>query len=402
MKRFKKRRVRNIVRAFTTLILIVVLSFTTVLAGDDEIDDLNGKIDDTKSKIEEAEATVESLKSEQASIARTIDEIDNKIEMYNGEAVEYEKQKELLQEKMDETEKELENVKAEEEAQYEAMKKRIKYAYEHGNVEYLDTVFASADMSDMINQSEYVDKVYQYDAKMLKELVRIRSKVEELQVTLDQQLAEVTQLEKQAQDSLAAAEILLNAKKKQVSNYQGEINKKEELIAKYNADMAAMEAQIDAIIKKREEEAARKRAEAAAAGQASADQVYYNGGALQWPVSGYSRISCGYGSANAITGRPHYGIDIPCPVGTPVHAAEAGVVAATGYNGSQGNYVLIDHGGGLYTIYMHNSGFAVGTGQTVARGQVIAYAGATGMATGSHCHIGVRMGGSYVNPLGFF
>jgi murein DD-endopeptidase MepM/ murein hydrolase activator NlpD len=97
----------------------------------------------------------------------------------------------------------------------------------------------------------------------------------------------------------------------------------------------------------------------------------------------------------------HEGIDIAVPTGTPVAAAASGTVITAGWLGGYGNLVVIDHGNGLATAYGHNSGLAVGVGQSVAQGQVIAYSGSTGHSTGPHVHFEVRVNGSPVDPLGY-
>lgn len=94
----------------------------------------------------------------------------------------------------------------------------------------------------------------------------------------------------------------------------------------------------------------------------------------------------------------HQGLDIGCEYGTDIVAAEAGTVIISEYNSGCGNYVMIDHGNGVCTVYMHNSQLVVGVGQSVEKGQVIAKAGSTGISTGTHCHFGVRINGTYVNP----
>ena len=86
------------------------------------------------------------------------------------------------------------------------------------------------------------------------------------------------------------------------------------------------------------------------------------------------------------------------PSGSPILAAYNGVVVASAYNSSMGNYIMINHGGGLYTIYMHASALYVSAGQTVSMGDKIAAVGTTGRSTGNHLHFGVRLNGEYVNP----
>jgi murein DD-endopeptidase MepM/ murein hydrolase activator NlpD len=119
-------------------------------------------------------------------------------------------------------------------------------------------------------------------------------------------------------------------------------------------------------------------------------------GVLGWPVSG--PVVSGFGMRS---GRMHEGIDITCATGTPVVASGDGTVIWAGWRGGYGNLVVVDHGGGLSTAYAHNSGFASSVGQTVARGQVVAYAGSTGNSSGPHVHFEVRVNGGAVDPLGY-
>lgn len=123
---------------------------------------------------------------------------------------------------------------------------------------------------------------------------------------------------------------------------------------------------------------------------------------MGWPVPGYSRISSPYGyRIHPIfkTKKLHTGIDIPAPTGTSIAAGSDGTVIYTGTLGGYGKAVMIDHGGGIVTLYAHNSSIVVSEGQSVKRGNTISKAGSTGYSTGPHLHFEVRKGGSYVDPL---
>ena len=118
----------------------------------------------------------------------------------------------------------------------------------------------------------------------------------------------------------------------------------------------------------------------------------------------YNQITSYFGSRTSpVAGASsnHRGIDIACDTGAAVVAAASGTVIVAAYNYAEGNYVCIDHGGGVVTVYMHNSSLAVSVGETVTAGQQIASAGSTGVSTGPHCHFGVRVNGAYVDPLSY-
>lgn len=384
---------RKFMKVLTALILVGVMGATTVHA--ETIEGLQGDKSDLEDKKEEAQSVVDQLKAEQDDILSAIKELDDKVAEFTRQIQDLEDQKVVLEADIVTTKEELEVAKAEEAAQYEAMKLHIQYAYENGEVDYLDTVFANAEISDMINESEYAEQIYKYDSKQLAELVEIKTSIEEKQAQLEQDLEDVERIEADVQESREAINIMIDGKRAQVENYENSIDKQEKYIAQINADIAALDNQIAAL------EAQFAAAQAAAAANGEDVPVYYTGGAFQWPVSSGGQITSYFGPRDMFGRSFHYGLDIGCAEGTPILACEAGVVIGAGYSGTMGNYVIISHGNNVTTTYMHNSSIAVSIGQEVARAQVIAYAGSTGQSTGPHCHLGVRVNGVYVDPLGY-
>ena len=154
---------------------------------------------------------------------------------------------------------------------------------------------------------------------------------------------------------------------------------------------------IEAEIRRQEEEARKK---AAAAGQ-SYKTISLGDIKFIWPCPSSGRITSGFGGRSSPTAGAssnHQGIDIGAPTGTDIVAAAAGEVVVSTYSYSAGNYVMLSHGGGVYTVYMHASKLLVSAGDSVKQGQVIAKVGSTGYSTGPHLHFGVRVNGTYVNP----
>ena len=137
---------------------------------------------------------------------------------------------------------------------------------------------------------------------------------------------------------------------------------------------------------------------------AAENRKTYDGGMFAWPCPSYTRVSSDYGTRiHPILHieRFHNGIDLAAPGGSPILAAYSGRVVAAAYSSSMGNYVMIDHGSGLYTIYMHASALSVSAGQEVQKGQQIGAVGSTGRSTGNHLHFSVRLNGSYVSPWNY-
>lgn len=379
-----------------TVIAFMIAGAMCIPVQASTISELKEEKKQQEDKKAEAQATVDKLQQQQDNILDAIAALDSQVAEYNSQIAELELQKEGLEQDIETTKAELVAAQAEEEEQYEAMKLHIQYAYENGQVAYLDTIFSTADVSDIVNNSEYAEQIYSYDSNMLNELIGIKQTIAEKQAQLETDLETVQGIEEEVQESKEAVEIMIEGKQTQVANYENSIENYEEQIKQIEADIAATDAAIAAA----EAEYLRQQQAAMAAGQDV--PVYYTGGSLQWPVSTGGTITSYFGprqSPGGIGSRNHQGLDIGCPTGTPIVACESGTVISSAYSSSMGNYVVIAHGNGLTTTYMHNSSLAVSAGQEVVRGQVIAYAGSTGNSTGPHCHLGVRINGVYVDPL---
>ena len=194
-----------------------------------------------------------------------------------------------------------------------------------------------------------------------------------------------------------AVEELIGEKEQQINSYAYDISNKEQAIKEYEADIAEQ----NQIIKDLEAAVA---AERQAIYDAEHPKITYDGGVFAWPAPSYKRISDDYGNRiHPILGTQqfHNGVDMAAPGGSPILAAYDGEVVAASYSSSMGNYIMIDHGNTLYTIYMHASALYVKKGDVVARGQQIAAVGSTGRSTGNHLHFSVRLNGSYANPWNY-
>jgi len=191
---------------------------------------------------------------------------------------------------------------------------------------------------------------------------------------------------------LAEAIVALDAKRADLAEAAAA---QERRLAVIDAQIAEFEQEISALAK--EESSIR------AAIQASSNPAPGKTGALLRPVPG--AVSSGFGKrVHPISGgvKMHNGVDMNARMGDPIKAAEAGVVIVSGVKGGYGNAVMIDHGGGMVTLYGHQSKLGVSVGQTVARGQVIGWVGATGQATGPHLHFEVRINGTPRNPVNYW
>lgn len=280
------------------------------------------------------------------------------------------------------------------------MKLRIQYMYENGNVSFADSIMTSKNASQLLNRAEYASQIATYDRKMLKEYQATREKINQKEQDLETEHSNLLALQESTEAKQASVKELMSSKQKELTSYNSQIGAAQSSIDQYNADIKAQENQMKAIEAemKRKEEEARKKAEA----QKKTYNVTNLGNiSFKWPCPSSGRITSGFGGRKSPTkgaSSNHQGIDISASTGASIVAAADGTVVIATYSYSAGNYIMIDHGGGVSTVYMHCSQLLASQGQKVKKGQTIARVGSTGYSTGSHLHFGVRSGGSYVNP----
>ena len=294
--------------------------------------------------------------------------------------------------------KELEDAQEKEDAQYQAMKDRIKFLYEKGDAYYLELLFCANSFSDFVNKKEYIEKISEYDNNMLEEYVKNRELIEVCKAELEAEEELLAEAKAKVDEEQANLEALISTKEGEINRYTGDINNKQKAIEEYEADIAMENDTIQALEAALAEERRRLLEEN------GAENIIYDGGMFKWPAPSYTRISSDYGTRmHPILGveKFHNGVDMAAPGGSPILAAYDGEVIAADYNSSMGNYIMINHGGGLITIYMHASALYVSKGTMVARGDKIAAVGTTGRSTGNHLHFGVRLNGNYVSPWNY-
>ena len=394
-----------------------------------------------KQKTEQKIAELEALKGDTQAYIR---ELDMQLLQLADELDQLETDIAAKQAEVDETTAHLAEAEQTEREQYEAMKLRIQYMYEKGDSSYLDMLLSSGSMSELLNRAEYIQEISVYDRDMLEKYKAIVADIAATKVKLEEELQQLEDLKTQTEAKQQSVLMLVDEKNKELANLNSQLETQAELRAGYEADLAetnARIAQMEEEIRKAEEEArrraeeearrkaeeeARRKAEEAAraregAGEASGQAVdapkdtekkssssSSSGskatGSLSWPLPASDYVPSGFGhreSPTAGASSNHQGIDIGASTGSSITAADGGTVITASYSSSAGNYVVISHGNGLSTVYMHCSKLLVSEGDTVSKGQTIAKVGSTGYSTGPHLHFGVRKNGSYVDPTDY-
>lgn len=362
-----------------------------------EVENAKKEVESLKTDLTDVEKVKKELEQSKSDLTAYVTQLDAELGTIQEKIEEY---KNLITEKeaeIDTTTQELNDAIAKQEEQYEAMKERIKFMYEKGDTLYLELIFSANGFSDTMNKADYIEALSSYDRNKLDEYVQTKEMIALCKEELEAEKTVLDEAKIAVEKEEAAVSTLISEKESQINSVSADISDKEAAIKEYEDMIATQNAEIAALEKAIAEEKAKLAAQNATA-------RVYDGGMFAFPCPGYKRLSDDYGNRiHPTLGvlKFHNGIDLAAPAGTPILAAYNGDVVAAGYSSSMGNYIMIDHGGGLYTIYMHASALYVSKGQEVTKGQTIAGVGTTGRSTGNHLHFGVRLNGNYVSPWNY-
>ena len=333
-----------------------------------------------QNKIDQAEAEKKSVLSQKSDLEKQIAKVQGEIDVIQGEIDELSSQINQKQAEIEEAE-----IKAQE--QYELMKIRLRTMYEDNSTSYITLLFSGESLSDIVSYAELIKQVLSHDNNMYDDIIATKELIEESKKEIEEKRTEEESKKSVVEEKKA--------------ELQSENDKLAQTASKLTNDIAAFRKAYE----EAEEIQRRAREEAARRANQLGGAVTYTGGKLQWPSPGYTTVTSPYGwRLHPVLGvnKFHSGIDIAVPMGAPIVAAEAGTVVTSSYDKGYGNYVVISHGGGMTTLYAHNSKVLVSVGQQVSRGQQIAACGSTGMSTGPHCHFEVLKNGATTNPLSYY
>ena len=357
-----------------------------------EIEEANAQRAELAGRVTDLNASQNRLASLRSDLNAYVTELDAELVIMQDNIAALNEQIIAKEYEISQTEAELAQAEETEAIQHDAMIVRMRLMYEQGDKSMIDMLFSARSLRDLLNSADYIEKVVQYDRSLWEEY---KANVEYISLCKQQ-----LDLQKEILDEAKAAaeleeqnqETLINEKNAEINSYNVQINATQAEIDAYQAEIAARDAEIEALTKAIEEERRRL---------ASANGLRYDGGQFLFPLASYKYVSSDYGPRNAPTAGAstfHKGIDFAAAYGTDIYAAYDGEVAAASYSGAMGNYIMIDHGDGLYTVYEHCSALYVQKGDRVVMGQTIAAVGSTGISTGNHLHFGVRRNGEYTSP----
>ena len=382
---------------FIILLIIIVynLSFITysddgmteeeklrILTSQNNID----KINESKKKVEN---TIKNLNLLKNNTQKYIEELDKNLELLINELNKTLVDIDNKQIEINITNDEIDKAKIKEEKQYNDMKLRIKFFYEKGETSLLENILSGDNLEDILTKAEYIQSITDYDRKKLNELVEIKNSIILFENQLEREKSELLLLKETEIAQKESIEKLIEEKTKELEDTKSRINTSQAELKKLREEEKKLEAEIAAI-------------EKAILARSNSKRILSGG--LIWPCPASKRITSGFGNRKSPTkgaSTYHEGIDIGAPTGSTVLAAAAGEVVISKYSYSAGNYIMINHGSGIFTVYMHLSIRSVDVGQELSQGQKIGEVGSTGYSTGPHLHFGIRKNGNYVNPLTF-
>lgn len=451
--------------SFIAVLLAVLMALTLVLSvlptvayavEQEDIDAVEAQKAELSRRTASVESRLAQLKEDQAAAIEQKAALDEQCEILREQIALTDEQIELYTRMIEEKALEVAEAKRLEDEQYERYCVRLRAMEEQGNYDYLVALITAESFAALLGLFDDIDEIMESDKLLEQKYIkaretheRIKAEYEETEAKLEEKKLQLGEekadLEERIQEATELIAKLGDDIEKAKAEYEAALAAEAaaaaqvtNLIAQLNAQNAAIAAQKAAAAAAAQSEESQGESEAAAHTEsassessapgapaepatttttttASSDSGIYSAatagvtgsGSLMWPVPSGMVVTSRFGNRlHPITGewRYHSGMDIDGygHDGGAIVACDSGVVVTATYNSGYGNYIIIDHGNGMQTLYAHMSGFAVSYGDTVYQGQTIGYLGSTGWATGTHCHLEIFVNGSRVDPEGYF
>ena len=368
------------------LALLPLAAFFTATGFASEADEKRAELARVQAQMDAMARQKEAARREAEAASYELEEVMGRLHELQTQGRQLAAQQDVLNTSINENKAALTKKQAELAQRLKIYKQRLRDIYINGSVNYLDVLLGARDFSDFSSRMYLLQKIIAKDIALLDGMKKDAAEIKERQDKLEGEMKQ-----------LQANRMAIEAQEAQASAAK---EKRAQMLYKAEEAKHASEEEYDRLLAISENIASMLRNLENSGGGASASGG--GTGRFMWPCHG--EITSYYGwRTHPIFGttKYHSGMDIAVDYGTPIHAADSGTVVYSGWLGGYGNCVMIDHGGGLVSLYGHNQSLNVGEGQYVAKGTVIAYAGSTGYSTGPHCHFEVRLHGEVTEPLNY-
>ena len=363
------------------IVIAMVFSSFTAFGSSNELDEKMDELERIQKDQKQTEERLAQAKQQEKSVTEELRVIEEELKEAENKLAGLERQLQHVRSDIVVVQNELAEAEENVTVRNELLAKRIRAIHEKGTVTYLEVLFSATSFSDFVSRYELIQQIIRSDAEILEQVREERARIEEAKRKLEEKRAELVGL----------SEAVENERR----TVQARASSRKQLLEKIQGDKESYEKALDEL-----EETSKKLESIIRDLQSRNTSPAPSEDGLVWPLRG--RITSPFGMrVHPIygTSRLHTGIDIAGSTGTPVVAADRGVVILSGWHGGYGYTVIIDHGGGISTLYAHHSSLLVSRGEQVQRGDTIARVGSTGLSTGPHLHFEVRVNGTPKNPM---
>lgn len=371
------------------LTILVIMNICSVQVYATTKQELQNQKKETTQKKKEAENEKKEITEDIKEVKTELNQLSDKIYSLESEISDTKNEINSLEVKIQEKQKVLNEKNEDLQEKEDLLKERLVAMYMAGETSYLDFIL-SGNFMDFMSNYYLVSQIAEYDVDLIEQVENERNQIQTEKNNLESEKEKVKTAKSKLEKKNVELEQSVKNKKAKVSTLTEEQKKVQAEIDKYYEAEKALDAEILKLTR---------------VSKQSNPDLKFTSGVFKWPCPSSSTITSYFGarsSPGGIGSTYHKGIDIGASMGASIIAAADGVVIASTFQSAAGNYVMINHGSGICTVYMHASKLLVSTGQTVKTGQTIALVGSTGNSTGPHLHFGVSVNGSYVNPLGYF
>lgn len=370
--------------------LAIILSLVLMIAfifpvGADELSEKKQKLQDVSNQINQQQNKLNQAKKKEKTIMGQLQNLEQNIIKTEKEIKTLGQRVDFLKENIRQTESDIKKLEEKLALQSDTLGERLVFIYEKGNVSYLEVLLSATDVQDFLTRLDMLNLIVEQDVELIESINQQKHELDMKKSSL-----EVNQQE------------LENAQKSQ-QNKKGELDyqhgEKQEILDSVQKEKVQLKKALDELERTSQElEAMIRKLQTGSSGAQQGTGTY------TWPAPGCKKITSPYGMRfHPIlnTRKLHTGVDIGASMGKTIVAADSGTVIYAGWMGGYGQVTVIDHGGGMSTLYAHQSAFLVGEGTKVTKGQAIGKVGSTGWSTGPHLHFEVRVNGAPVNPTGY-
>lgn len=368
-----------------TFIILAIVSFGGIVVAQD-LGDLQNKKNELQEEINNSNEQIEDIKIELTENLEQLNNLNLKVSTYEQEISSLEANLEGISKEIEQVSAELNSIEETYNIQREILQNRLVALYEAGDIYYLDVLLKSNTISDFISNYYLIGEIAKYDNELLENIERQKTKIEEIKKALTEKQQSLETIKKNKEKTTISLENSRIIRNSYIAKLTNDEKAMQEKIDRCQAELNSIDSTITMLTTLNIGED-------------------YIGGEFGWPAPGYSTITSKFGMRiHPILKIPrgHTGNDIAMPTGAYVVASNDGVVIKSTYSTTGfGNMVLIDHGGGISTLYGHGSELIAQTGQTVKKGDLIMKAGSTGWSTGPHLHFEVRINGTPIDSLDF-